>query len=182
VGITYLKSFVMRTLRVRHRLPGSMLRDVHTVLFVCNGNIIRSPMAAALFRQYSPPQNRQAISVLSAGLQANPTRGADDRALTVAKEYGISLDDHHAQPVTPGLIAHADLIVVMDYRNEAELLARNPEAKSKIFLLGEWGAKEHAQQTEIPDPYSGDTSDIRRCYAILQSCTRKLASDIAKLD
>ncbi len=136
---------------------------IRSVVFVCRGNIIRSPMAAALLRRDLSENGRTTIAVHSAGLRAELGRGADSRAVEAARHFGISLEDHCARPLTPELARDADLIVVMDALNEAELLGRYPAATDRVLMLG------------VVDPYDGDGTDIRRCYELLQSSIERLA-------
>jgi protein-tyrosine-phosphatase/predicted ATP-grasp superfamily ATP-dependent carboligase len=170
---TYIKLQILRALGLRvnrlKEIPGH-------VLFVCHGNIIRSPMAAELLRQYLSDDSRPKISIASAGLHAKPERGADTRAIRVAKEFGISLDTHRVQEVTKGLIDQADVIFVMDFLNEAKLLTKYPYAKHKTLMLGAFGAKNNMNQIEIPDPYAGDIHSIRHCYQSIESNIRRVAS------
>lgn len=137
---------------------------IRFVLFVCRGNVIRSPMAAALLRRRLSDMGRTAIGVYSAGLHAELGRNADPRAVDAARHFGISLEDHRARPLTPDLVRDADLVLVMDAFNEAELLGRYPAARDKVLMLG------------VVDPYDGDGTDIRRCYGLLQSSIQRLAS------
>jgi protein-tyrosine-phosphatase len=174
-GRIYLKLHVLRALGMWRDRWWELPAEVRFVLFVCHGNIIRSPMAAALLRKYLPERDHSTICISSAGLDANPEGGADPRALMVAREFGISLDDHRPQRLTPTLVEQAGVILVMDYRNEAQLLARYPEARYKVFLLGTLAEHPPLPQVEIIDPYNGDTTEIRRCYEILQSRIRSLA-------
>jgi protein-tyrosine-phosphatase len=146
--------------------------DVSSVLFVCHGNIIRSPMAAALMKRSLSGVDHQ-IFISSAGLHANPSREADHRALLVAREFGISLEDHRAQQLTSDMIRATDMIFVMDFLNEAELLGRYPWARQKVFLLGTY--IKGAQTIEVADPYCGEATDVRCCYETLQTIIHRLA-------
>jgi protein-tyrosine-phosphatase/predicted ATP-grasp superfamily ATP-dependent carboligase len=174
-GRVYLKCSVRRALRLKDdRVPPSALEG-RNVLFICHGNIIRSPMAAALLRRSLVATGHRSFTIESAGLHASPLNGPDHRALQVAAELGVSLQQHKAQPLTREMVQRADVIFVMDYLNEADLLARYPEAEEKLFLLGacSMGASDDA---EIVDPYHGDVEDIRRCYDRL----RKRIDDLAQ--
>ncbi len=133
-------------------------------------------MAAALLRRYLSDADRQGMSIASAGLHAEAGRGADARAIAVAREFGISLEDHRTEPVTAERVAHADLILVMDYKNEAELLALYPAAQLKVFLITTFAGKAQSKDSEIPDPFMGDSGDVRRCYETLHYCVYRLAS------
>lgn len=172
--VIYLKLQALRALRARRHYLPEVAAGPCFVLFVCHGNIIRSPIAAAMLRQYLPEPERRAFCIASAGLHANPEGGADARAVLLAREFGISLDDHCPQRLTPELVEQADVIFVMDYRNEAQLLARYPEARHKVFLLGTLTQQRRLSQSEIMDPYNGDTADVRSCYESLQPHIRSL--------
>jgi protein-tyrosine-phosphatase/predicted ATP-grasp superfamily ATP-dependent carboligase len=147
------------------RLPAAGVRNV---LFVCHGNIIRSPMAACSFRRLSTK------AVQSAGVRADAGRGADPRAIRIAREFGLDLSPHVSLAVSEDLLRDADLVLVMDARNEAVLLDRHPWARRKIHLLGEFGPTDGLAR-EIPDPYEGSDDMIRRCYRTIQDCIAGLA-------
>jgi protein-tyrosine phosphatase len=139
-------------------------------------------MAAALLRQYLSDVDCHAISVASAGLYANPDRGADKRALVVAKEFGVSLDHHRCQPLTQEMIEQVDAIIAMDCLNAAVLFRRYPKARQKVYLLGAIDDGKHSRPVEITDPYNGDLADVRRCYQILQSYIQGLAGLLSLSD
>jgi protein-tyrosine phosphatase len=138
------------------------------VLFVCHGNIIRSPMAEVVFRK------RCGIPSRSAGLHAIQGNAADKRAVEIAPEFGVSLREHQAALVTHELLAPYDLVVAMDRFNEARLLHRYPEAAAKIVMLGTF-APQHLPGDEIPDPYLLDECAIRDCYRTIDACVGQLA-------
>jgi protein-tyrosine-phosphatase len=145
-------------------------------VFVCFGNIMRSPMCEALMKQATAAQASQ-ITVMSAGLHASPATPAHPWALAAARELGISLDDHRARQLTAEMVSQADAIFAMDYRNRAELLAQYRQAKEKIFMLRTYeGAADRG--LEILDPYHGDVDGTRLCYRLLQKCVHNVASDV----
>ena len=153
--------------------------NAHVFLFVCFGNIMRSPMAEALFRKAAEKANLP-VSACSAGLHAIAGTQPDPRALTVAKEMNVPLTDHRAQLLTPALVAGADVVFAMDYQNKAELLARYPDHQRKVFMLGAFGEGADRHR-EIPDPYSGELDATRRCYTSIQHCIRNLTSQLKKV-
>src|SRR5579885_335754 len=152
-------------------VPTTLPGDVRSVLFVCHGNIIRSPMAEALLRRSC------AVLARSAGLQASNGRAADPRAIRIAPEFGVSLDRHAAAPLTEDLVREADVIFVMDGLNEARLLERFPAVRGKVRLLGAF-APQAMGDCEIPDPYEGREQDVRDCYRILERCVAAVAAQI----
>jgi protein-tyrosine-phosphatase/predicted ATP-grasp superfamily ATP-dependent carboligase len=172
-GLVFAKRRIERTLNIRRDVIDSPT-GVKTIVFLCYGNIIRSPMAAALLRRALLRMGRQDMRVESAGLYAKPWRGADPRSIVLARESGVSLESHESTPISRDLVMRADLIVVMDYLNEAELLARYPQAAAKVVLLGAY-RRCHWRQAEIDDPYRGTQKDIRDCYDCLETCVNELA-------
>jgi protein-tyrosine-phosphatase/predicted ATP-grasp superfamily ATP-dependent carboligase len=148
-------------------------RDVHSVLFVCHGNIIRSPMAEALLRASC------AVSVRSAGLDAINGRQADRRAVRIAPEFGVTLEQHMATRLTEDLVRQADIIFVMDGLNEAQLLHRFPEAAHKVQMLGAY-APSRLCGYEIPDPFTGSEQDVRECYRTLAACVADVAAQLGR--
>jgi predicted ATP-grasp superfamily ATP-dependent carboligase/protein-tyrosine-phosphatase len=160
--------YLRRQFARRLASPPNGLAGVRRVLFVCHGNIIRSPMAAALFGRCSE------TSAGSAGIEAKVGRGADERAVRVAAEFGIDLKSHVTAPISEVALELADLVLVMDVLNEARLLHRFPLAKGRLRLLGEF-APRPLEFCEIRDPYTGDEDTIRQCYRIIDECVRALA-------
>jgi protein-tyrosine-phosphatase/predicted ATP-grasp superfamily ATP-dependent carboligase len=156
------------------------LSAVHSVLFVCHGNIIRSAMGEALLRKYlqsSPGQ--PAIDVASAGLTDQPQQRADSRSRAIAGEFGVSLESHRPQRLTPQLIDQADLILIMDYFNEARMLVSFGAARAKVFYLGAFGRENGSRNPQVADPNLGTLDDVRRCYQALDLQVRKLATALA---
>ena len=150
----------------RPRLPA----QVQSALFVCHGNIIRSPFASA----QSALVGLQAVS---AGLDARSGRAADERAIRIASEFGVSLAEHVASPLSKAMIEDADVVFVMDRVNEARLLMRYPQARKKLLLLGSFAPKRLVAD-EIPDPYNADENAIRRCYEVISCCVTQISSSL----
>ena len=156
---------------------GPPAENVRSVLFVCYGNLMRSPMAEAMLRHELLKLGVGDVSVRSAGVHAVRGRQAHMWAQAVSRELGMPLDAHRAQPTTSNLIASSDLILAMDYENLAELETRYPEGRGRIFLLSRY-ADGPLCNREIPDPYFGDIETTRRCYAVLGGCIEKLAQEL----
>lgn len=151
--------------------PFQVPENARSLLFVCFGNIMRSPMCEALMYRASPPGARFAIT--SAGLNATPGRLAHPWAITAAEEFGVSLKNHRARLLTADMVAHADLIFTMDYQNYAQLIARYPETAAKTHLLGAYSGN-RTSPMQIRDPYYGDEQATRECYNTLEACIQNL--------
>src|SRR5690606_13926645 len=90
------------------------------ILFVCVGNICRSPTAELLMRRRL--QGRSNVEVSSAGLQALVGRPVDPQAATLLRENGIDPDSHVARQSTPSVLVAADLVLVMEQSHHARIV------------------------------------------------------------
>ena len=108
---------------------------MQSVLFVCKGNICRSPLAEAYFRSLVEKDGRQ-ITVRSAGLETTPGKPADAKAKAVALEHRLSLDEHATTQVHMELLDQSDLIVVMEICTERSNSAVVPEIEGKGRVVG----------------------------------------------
>ena len=149
--------------------------SVRHVVYVCRGNIIRSPMAEALLKRSVEGFE---MTVASAGLYAEKGRPADPRARIAARQLGIELEGHRAQRLTRTMMERASLIVPLDALIEAELRGRYPEAGYKIAPLCADDGGGGSRPIEVPDPYDGDVAEIRRCYELIRSCVRRQANEL----
>ncbi|MCO4743272.1 MAG: low molecular weight phosphatase family protein [Proteobacteria bacterium] len=128
----------------------------HNLLFICTGNICRSPMAEGIARFEAAKRgiSVDSRSASTLGLDGNP---ADPKSVAVCAELGIDIADHEAQPMTRELAEWADHILVMETRHALKLRDLFPEHDAKIALLGPFGG-----MMEIADPLGGWKFTFRR--------------------
>lgn len=130
------------------------------VLFVCTGNVCRSPMAAALFnaraRRLGDENKLIARSAGTWALEAQPASGS---ALTVMAERGIDLSGHRGRTITRDMLAEADVVIVMTRNHRDALVAEFPSFRRKFRLMSELAGKQY----DIPDPYGTALSDYAAC-------------------
>jgi protein-tyrosine phosphatase len=119
------------------------------------------------------------IEVQSAGLDAIEDFPVDPRALEIAQCWSISLAGHRARPVSTELLSAADVVFVMDHRNEAVFLSRYPHHAHKLVLLGRCSEDNEPAPTEIPDPFNGSAEDIRKSYERISDCMNVLTRHLA---
>ncbi|MFN0126373.1 MAG: ribose 5-phosphate isomerase B [Verrucomicrobiales bacterium] len=120
------------------------------VLFVCTGNVCRSPMAEGLFRRMV--QNRGDFEVASAGVAALPGQPASGHTLSVLRDEKIDLSYFRSQPLTRRLAEEATHIFVMTSGHHAMVEASFPEAADKTYLVTEFCPDPRLMARDIPDP------------------------------
>jgi protein-tyrosine-phosphatase len=175
----YLKLQLMEMLAPTRVAGRKVPASARSVLAVCFGNIMRSPMVELMLKRAFAERGFEVARVCSAGLHAIPGRAAHPWAIQVSQELRIPLDGHRAKLLTAEMIEQADAVLAMDFENLAELLARYPDASDKIFMLSAY-AEATQQYREIPDPYFGNVEETRRCYKTLQTCVRNLVSTLSE--
>ena len=144
------------------------------ILFVCTGNICRSPFAEGLLKQLIQEKGLDDIVIDSAGLLALPGNSASSLAQKVAAEYDVDLSGHIAKSVKEDIIAGSDLILVMENSHAKELLDAFPEAEDKIFLIRRF-ARFGSRDRGIADPYGLNYEAYRFCFLDIQDCVSGLA-------
>jgi glycine hydroxymethyltransferase len=132
------------------------------VLFVCTGNVCRSPMAEGLFRRLLA--GRDDIRVQSAGVSAGRGMPASRHAVQALSVDGVELADFRSQPLSEELVGQATHIFVMtrDHKRLIELLF--PEAAEKTYLLREF----EPGAPDVPDPIGLGRETYERCRDILK--------------
>jgi len=135
------------------------------ILFVCLGNIIRSPLAAKLFEREVKLRGLTSKYDVDSAATSNYEIGnpPDERMLRTADRRGFHYE-HHARQIERGDIDNADLLIVMDYENKADIeaLARKPEQRAKILLLREFDPEARGA-VAVPDPWYGGLSGFEDC-------------------
>ena len=174
-GRTYLKLRILDWAGMGASNRRKVPPGTKSFLFVCFGNIMRSPMAERMLKRALAENAIEGPLVKSAGIHAVPGTEAHPRAQVAARELSMPLDDHRSQLLTPQMADAADAIFAMDFQNKAELLTSFPQAEKKIFMLGAYAG---ARDCEIPDPYFGDQDEARRCYRVLQTCIDNLVASL----
>ncbi|MFQ5972240.1 MAG: low molecular weight protein-tyrosine-phosphatase [Alphaproteobacteria bacterium] len=138
------------------------------VLFVCTGNICRSPTAEGVMR-YLAARRGVAVRAASAGTHDyHAGEGADSRAVDAAARRGIDLSRHVARKVRPADFDEFDWIVAMDRGHYRQLDGMRPGgARARLSLL-----MEHVSGHEIadvPDPYFGGRKGFERVLDLIEA-------------
>ena len=125
-------------------------RIVKSVLFVCTGNICRSPIAEGLFRRLLG--NRKDIEVASAGVHAVRGQPPSLYAVQVCEEEGVDISGFRSQPLTAALIDQATHIFAMTGAHLETIQMLFPYGAEKSFLLREFEEPDTTVWRDVPDP------------------------------
>jgi len=145
----------------------SALSSKGSVLFVCYGNIIRSPFAQGYAKTILPNLG----TVLSAGYYPKKGRPSPDRAREAANEFGVDLSQHSSTILTEEITTNCKIIFVFDECNYKFVVDKYPADRNKVFFLG---TLLNYGNIIIHDPYNQDIQEIRRTY-------RRIAQSLCSL-
>jgi protein-tyrosine phosphatase len=150
-----------------------MAGQTANILFVCIGNICRSPFAHAFFKKLVNQKRFQGLRAESAGLFALHGNSATYLAQRVAEEFGVDLAEHRAKSVSKELVAWSSMILVMEKSHEDTLLIDFPEAKGKTQLIRHF-ARFGSKRRGIADPYGLEYDAYRFCFVDIEDAVSGL--------
>jgi protein-tyrosine phosphatase len=155
---------------------------VRKVLFVCLGNICRSPTAEGVFRHLLRQEAPELqVEVDSAGTaDYHVGEPPDLRSQRAAMRRGIDLGGLRARQVTPADFARFDLILAMDRANLLELEAMRPKnSRARVQLFLEYAPE--LGRLEVPDPYLRDASGFEEVLDLSAAASRGLLAALQKI-
>lgn len=153
------------------------LKNVKSVLFVCMGNICRSPSAEAVFRHKTLGQGLS-LKIDSAGTTgAHAREKPDHRAQKMAIARGYSFDGIKARKVKVKDFDDFDMILAMDQHNIDELMKIAPLGlQYKILLFLDFS--KNYPETEVPDPYYGGANGFRFVLDLVEDASDGLIDQL----
>ena len=149
------------------------------VLFVCLGNICRSPTAEGVFRNLVRRQNLgDAIGTDSAGTSGwHIGAPPDPRSCAEAQRRGIRIDDLRSRKVEVADFSRFDYVIAMDEANRADLEDLCPTPlRGRIHLFTEFAPE--GTGSGVPDPYYGGTDGFARVFDLITECAEGLLARI----
>lgn len=151
--------------------------SINSVLFVCMGNICRSPTAEAVFRKKAANKGLS-IDIDSAGTIGSHAREKPDhRAIKAGEARGYDFSGIKARKVTENDFSKFDLVLAMDDSNLDNLKSVSPqEYHHKIKLFLSYGAA--FDETEVPDPYYGGAGGFRYVLDLVEDASDGLIAQI----
>lgn len=145
-----------------------------SVLFVCLGNICRSPLAEGVFRHHvEKGYSGQRLEIDSAGTGSwHIGHAPDPRSIEVATKNGIDITHQRARKVRPADFDDYDYIIAMDKENQANLNRMHTGGKAEISLF-----LSHAPSLgflEVPDPYYGGDDGFDHVFDLVDEAAKGL--------
>ncbi len=145
---------------------------MRNVLFVCTGNICRSPMAQGLFANLV--RGRRDIEVTSAGIGAVGGQPPSPHSVEVMAEIGLDIRNIRSKPLMADLVRKADFIFVMTYGHLDSMLLLFPSAAEKTFLLREFETDLPVMEREVSDPIGQSRETYRECREQIREALPRL--------
>lgn len=157
-----------------------------SVLFVCTGNICRSPLAEAMLREYASRQGRsKRLKIASAGTFALSGNPATREAQRAARRRGLDLSSHRAREVSRPLLEEADFILGMTRAHCLQLEREFPQFANKIYLALSFPrrfSRDKPEDIDVPDPMGLPVDYYMQVLDMLEPALPKMLKGLSEED
>lgn len=151
---------------------------VQSILFVCLGNICRSPIAAGVTRALAA-QTRPEIAVDSAGVGPwHVGKAPDGRAVATARRHGVDLTDERARMIREDDFREFDLILAMDAQVLADVWQRAPS--DGTATIGLFRKVAEGVERDVDDPYYGGDEGFELAYDEIEAAAKTLLETLPR--
>ncbi len=152
---------------------------MHKLLFVCLGNICRSPLAEAAFRDAAGRAGLAVLADLAGTGHWHIGRPPDRRSQAVALAHGIDISGLRARQVRPSDFRDFDWVLALDPHNLRDLAATAPvDATARLGLLLDQVPGREGQG--VPDPYYGGPADFEAVWALVSEAAEALVARLRR--
>jgi len=152
--------------------------NIFRIMFICTGNICRSPLAHAIFEQMVDKNSlKQKIKVESSGTNSyHRGEQADYRMRQIAWGHGLIID-HRARRLSRTDLENYDLLLTMDERNFADTLAlcRTDENRERVRMFRDFDPEGRG---DVPDPWYGGMEDFELVWSIVHRTCKSLLNHV----
>jgi protein-tyrosine-phosphatase len=169
----FFKGAALTAAPVRRHIAGRIkteFKNANSVLFVCYGNICRSPFA----EQYLIKQMGNSYRMGSSGFHQVDNRQSPRAAITAARKLNIDLSGHRSNTISDYDVDQADLIFVFDEKNLLAFSEHFPASRSRVHLLG---YLLDSGPLEIIDPFGGSDAEFECVYSVIQTAINNLTKE-----
>jgi protein-tyrosine phosphatase len=159
--------------------------DARSFLFVCTGNICRSPFCAGVAEKISRERRRGSIVSESAGIEVSHSLPPPEEAIHAADRFGVDLRGHRSRRVDAGLLERFDAVMVMEAWQYRRMRGNFPGFREKIFLLplfdDDGTAREgHYKAFHIEDPFGKPDEQFHRCFQRIVRCVEAVLKTMTR--
>lgn len=145
------------------------------VVFICTGNVCRSPMAEGFYRAMT--ESDEAIRVGSAGISAFDGQAASRHSVEVMKQEGIDISAHTSRMLTPQIVQEASHIFGMTRSHRDAVQMMFPQAREKVFVLREFLVGPDADfDLDVSDPIGGSLEEYVRTRNLIKESLDSVAN------
>ncbi len=143
------------------------------VVFICTGNVCRSPMAEGFYRQLT--ESDDSIVASSAGISAFDGQAASRHSVEVMKHEGIDISGHTSRMLTPEIVDQATLIFGMTCGHRDAVQMMFPESREKVFVLREFLVGPDADfDLDVSDPIGGSLDEYVRTRNLIKEALQSV--------